>query len=71
MCNLSQGIEDRGIRKGERKGEKKGQRKGIKKQAIRDIKNLMESFDISAVQAMEALKIPKSKQKEYKRLILS
>ncbi len=67
MCNLSQGIEDRGIRKGERNG----QRKGVKKQAIRDIKNLMESFDISAVQAMEALKIPKSKQKEYKRLILS
>lgn len=63
MCNLSQDIEDRGVRK--------GVRKGLKKQAVRDIKNLMESFDISAAQAMEALKIPTNKRKEYEKLVLS
>lgn len=49
MCNLSKGIEEKGIKEG----------------ILSSIKNLMESMDWSAEQAMTALKIPESEQAQY------
>ena len=49
MCNLSKGIEEKGIKEG----------------ILSSIKNLMESMDWSAEQAMTALKIPESEQVQY------
>ena len=59
MCNLSQGVEDA------------AKKKAKKKQAIRDIKNVMESLDLSAAKAMEILKIPEKKRAKYEKLISS
>ena len=49
MCNLSKGIEEKGIKEG----------------ILSSIKNLMESMGWSAEQAMTALKIPESEQVQY------
>lgn len=49
MCNLGKGIEEKGIKEG----------------ILSSIKNLMESMDWSAEQAMTALKIPESEQVQY------
>ncbi|MCI8638674.1 MAG: hypothetical protein HFG41_05895 [Coprococcus sp.] len=49
MCNLSKGIEEKGIKEG----------------ILSSIQNLMESMDWSAEQAMAALKIPESEQVQY------
>ena len=49
MCNLSKGIEEKGIKEG----------------IMSSIKNLMESMDWSSEQAMTALKIPESEQVQY------
>lgn len=49
MCNLSEGVEKRGIQKG----------------IMSSIQNLMESMGWSAEQAMTALKIPEAEQIHY------
>lgn len=49
MCNLSKGIEEKGIKEG----------------ILSSIQNLMESMDWSAEQVMSALKIPESEQIQY------
>lgn len=53
MCNLSKGIEEKGIKE------------GIKEGILSSIQNLMESMGWSAEQAMAALKIPESEQVQY------
>ena len=53
MCNLSKGIEEKGIKE------------GIKEGILSSIQNLMESMGWSAEQAMAALKIPESEQIQY------
>ncbi|MDY3909596.1 MAG: hypothetical protein SOZ48_07700 [Eubacterium sp.] len=49
MCNLSKGIEDRGIEKG----------------ILSSIKNLMESMNWSPEQAMDALKLSADERGKY------
>ncbi len=61
MCNLSKGIEENGI--------KKGIKEGIKEGVLSSIKNLMESMEWSAEQAMEALKVPKPEQQQYASML--
>lgn len=61
MCNLSQGIEERGIEKGRKEGRKEGKQEGI----LASIQNLMESMGWTAEQAMAALKIPESERLSY------
>ena len=53
MCNLSKGIEEKGIKE------------GIKEGILSSIQNLMESMGWSAEQAMAALKIPESERVQY------
>lgn len=53
MCNLSKGVEEQGILIGLEQG------------ILSSIKNLMDSMDWTAEQAMQALKIPESEQSVY------
>jgi hypothetical protein len=53
MCNLSKGVEEKGIQK------------GIQQGIISSIKNLMESMGWSVEQAMNALKIPELERQNY------
>ncbi|MDO5423455.1 MAG: hypothetical protein Q4F41_06990 [Eubacteriales bacterium] len=57
MCNLSKGVEERGI--------EKGIEKGIVKGVLLSLKNLMNSTGWSAERAMNALQIPTSEQAAY------
>ncbi len=61
MCNLSKGIEEKGI--------KLGISQGIKEGLITSIKNLMESMGWTEEQAMEALKIPESDKPLYSSML--
>ncbi len=61
MCNLSKGIEEKGI--------KLGISQGIKEGLITAIKNLMESMGWTEEQAMEALKIPESDKPLYSSML--
>ena len=83
MCNLSKGVEERGIAIGMERGMKQGMERGMKQgmeqgmergiecgmeTAILDsIRNLMETLKLTADQAMAALKVPEAKQREYAR----
>ena len=49
MCNLSKGVEEKGIQKG----------------ILLSIRNLMETMGWSVEQAMESLKIPEEEKTKY------
>jgi hypothetical protein len=57
MCNLSKGVEEKGITKGIAQGITQG--------ILSSIQNLMESMSWSAEQAMNALKIPEEERSKY------
>ena len=52
MCNLSKGVEERGVIEG----------------VLSSIKNLMETMEWSEEQAMEALKGPETERTDYAEL---
>ena len=54
MCNLSKGVEEKGIAKGIAKGMTEGMTNGI----LASIKNLVKNMGISVEQAMTVLEIP-------------
>ncbi|MBR3143067.1 MAG: hypothetical protein IKF09_07990 [Clostridiales bacterium] len=53
MCEVLDRVEEKGIQR------------GIDQTRIESIKNVMESFKVTAQQAMEALKIPVDDQPKY------
>lgn len=61
MCNLSKGVEEKGIQKGIKEGIKEG--------IITAIENLMDSMGWTAEQAMTALKVPESEWLQYVSLL--
>ena len=65
MCNLSKGIEDRGIEKGIEQGIEQGIEKKKEKGILSSIKNLMESMSWSPEQAMDALKLSADERGKY------
>lgn len=69
MCNLSKGVEERGIQKGRMEGMKKGHAQGVRENTLRSIKSLMETMGLSAEQAMAALKVPEGERGGYARLL--
>lgn len=77
MCNLSRGVEQKGIAKGIEKGIAKGMEKGIAKGMEKgmangilfSIKNIMESLNCSLDQAMAVLKIPEEEKPKYRDLL--
>lgn len=69
MCNLSEGVLEQGIEIGLEQGKIEGKREGIINGIVMSLKNLMESMNWSAGQAMDALKIPKEERERYGRLL--
>lgn len=61
MCNLSKGVEERGLQK----GLQRGIQKGIQTATFQAIQSLMESMQFSIEQAMTALKIPEEEKPKY------
>lgn len=57
MCNLSKGVEKRGIAIGLERGMETG--------TLNAIQNLMETLKLTAEQAMEALKVPEEEKIKY------
>ena len=61
MCNLSDGVEAIGI--------EKGIAKGITSNTLQSIRNLMETLQLTAEQAMDALKIPEEEREKYMKML--
>lgn len=65
MCNLSKGVEERGIAIGLERGMERGLERGLEAATLNAIRNLMETLKLAAEQAMEALKVPKEEKVKY------
>lgn len=52
-----------------REAMEKGMEKGTENERIRNIRNLMESFNMTAEQVMNGMKIPQSEQGKYLALL--
>ena len=64
MCNLSKGIREEGEAIGIAKGEAIGVAKGELKERLKNVKALMDSLKVSALDAMKILKFsPEEQQK--------
>ncbi len=59
MCNLSKGVEERGIAI------------GVETTTLNAIQNLMETLKLTAEQAMEALKVPEAEKVKYAGMLKS
>ena len=57
MCNLSKGVEERGIAI--------GLERGTETTTLNAIRNLTEPMKLTAEQAMEALKVPEAEKAKY------
>ncbi len=79
MCNLSDGIEQKGIEIGEKRGKKQGKAEGIKigkkrgteTTLLASIKNLMTKAGWSMEQAMDVLDIPEADRAFYSQKLAS
>ena len=69
MCNLSEGIWERGIEIGEEQGIEKGIKQGIEKNTILSIKNLMKNLQCDIEYAMKLLEIDEEDYDKYIQLI--
>lgn len=61
MCNLSDGVMQR--------GEERGRIEGKREERLASIKSLMEKLKLTVEQAMDALGIPESEQMQYKNMV--
>ena len=67
MCNLSKGVEERGIAI----GLERGMERGMEAATLNAIRNLMETLKLTAEQAMEALKVPEEEKVKYTGMLKS
>ena len=69
MCNLSKGVEERGIARGLAQGLERGLAQGLERGmetgTLNAIRNLMETLKLTAEQAMEALKVSEAEKAKY------
>ncbi|HIS94128.1 MAG TPA: hypothetical protein IAA84_14035 [Candidatus Alectryocaccomicrobium excrementavium] len=69
MCNLSQGLVEKGMAEGLEKGLEQGLEKGLEQGAFQamlsSVKNLMANVGMSAAQAMDVLEIPAAERDRY------
>ena len=64
MCNLSQGVRADGRAEGEALGIAKGEAMGELKERLKNVKAIMDSLKVSAIEAMNILKFsPEEQQK--------
>jgi len=77
MCNLSKGVEEKGMAKGLAKGMMEGMAKGITEGMAKgmtngilaSIKNLVKNMGVSVEQAMSVLEIPEAERQKYMDLL--
>lgn len=69
MCNLSQGVEEKGIAKGLAKGRAEGRAEGRTEASLSLIRNLMDSTGLAVEKAMAMLKIPEEDRARYAELL--
>ena len=69
MCNLSEGVYNKGIEKGMEKGIEKGMEKGRESALLESIKKIMAGMGITVDKAMDVLEIPEEKRAEYLELL--
>lgn len=65
MCNLSDGVERKGIEKGIKQGMQQGLTQGKDSALLDSIRNLMKNLKFTAIQAMDALDIPEEKRHDF------
>ena len=73
MCNLSRGVEARGIKKGRREGRReglteglsRGRREGLREGILSSVRSLMKSMNFSVNEALNALEIPAEERQGY------
>ncbi|MBS5586511.1 MAG: hypothetical protein KHX36_09860, partial [Clostridiales bacterium] len=65
MCNLSQGIVERGIAQGIEKGIAQGVEKGAFNATLASLRRLIANAGMSAEQAMNVLEIPAAERPRY------
>ena len=65
VCNLSKGVEERGIARGLERGLAQGLERGMETGTLNAIRNLMETLKLTAEQAMEALKVSEAEKAKY------
>ena len=65
MCNLSDGIERKGIEIRKEISEGIGEERGTKNTKLQDIQNLMKNLQLSLEQAMTVLEVPEAERKKY------
>lgn len=61
MCNLSKGVEEKGMAKGMTKGMTNG--------ILASIKNLVKNLGMSVEQAMSVLEVPEAERQNYRDLL--
>ncbi len=61
MCNLSKGVEEKGIAKGMAAGMTNG--------LLTSIKNLVKNMGLSAEQAMSVLEVPEAERQKFMDLL--
>lgn len=65
MCNLSKGVEEKGILKGRQEGLLEGRQEEL----LNSIRNIMDTLKLTLNQAMDALKVPEADRKKYEKEI--
>ena len=69
MCTALEKLKEDGKMEGLQEGRQKGLQEGKRESLISSIRNLMESMDWTADQAMNALKISEEEQEKYRMLL--
>lgn len=69
MCNLSQGFEERGMKRGFEKGRVEGLTEGRIESTISTIRNLMGSMGWTLEQVMDAMQLPEADRPKYAEMM--
>ena len=69
MCNLSQGVRADGRAEGEAMGIAKGEAMGELKERLKNVKAIMDSLKVSALDAMKILQFSPEEQQELLPLL--
>ena len=65
MCNLSQSVEEKGIRK----GIEQGIEQGIEKNTVHTLEKLMKNLKMPIEQALATLEIPEADWQKYRKFL--
>lgn len=69
MCNLSQGVMAKGMKKGMKEGKRLGMREGRMNTLVESIRNLVCHLHITEEQAMTSLGVSLEERTELKKML--